>query len=413
MINLLLKLMKKLILILCLIIMSSCSYQKDEQVANGTVIGEGETRIQYVSDSSFVDGDLNNNYRYFAEKIIDVKDLLPDKIIKINYVENGKIYFNAFNSNAEIWENYLCCYDLENKQVEILDVFKNVDFYISSFVYTDDALVYSEMIDHSQDNEIIAKYTVKVMDDSGTYEVDQSDILGEGIYLNYPLIPSLKKVGNHVYYGTRSYEFIEEGTGMLGYKFMKIDGYEAIELFSETGLIKDNEYNYMIHGEYIDFISFHNMAGLIARTPNDTYLYLYDDQSEELQTIVLKGKCSILGFLNNQVIYVDITKDSRNSSFPYYAYDIKTGIVKQIGVDEYYVGINASDNLIGASLSSDDNYILYFNDNSLLESKMIHYENDGKGQRGANYYPLNAKEFLIIVNNKIWRCQLKEVEEID
>lgn len=37
--------------------------------------------------------------------------------------------------------------------------------------------------------------------------------------------------------------------------------------------------------------------------------------------------------------------------------------------------------------------------------------NDGNSQRGAKYYPLNDKEFLIIVNDKIWKCQLIELEE--
>lgn len=53
------KLMKKLILILCLLMLGGCSYQKeqkDEQAANGSVIGEGETVIPYVLDPAFIDG---------------------------------------------------------------------------------------------------------------------------------------------------------------------------------------------------------------------------------------------------------------------------------------------------------------------------------------------------------------------
>lgn len=52
--------MKKLILILCLLMLGGCSYQKeqkDEQAANGSVIGEGETVIPYVLDPAFIDGE--------------------------------------------------------------------------------------------------------------------------------------------------------------------------------------------------------------------------------------------------------------------------------------------------------------------------------------------------------------------
>ena len=109
---------------------------------------------------------------YTAKKLLDTEILNMGEhdYLMAQYVENNELYYSAVHLDNENVVNFLCRYDLTDHTVEVLKQLEG-NYVINSFVYTEDALIYSK-IEPVSEIDNYNRFTVMMETEEGSREID-------------------------------------------------------------------------------------------------------------------------------------------------------------------------------------------------------------------------------------------------
>lgn len=394
--------------LLCLLLMSGCAYEKVDEpsVPVQPLVPVQEETNPYQHQKLM---QISEEYKYIPTKVADKEELckgLPfDDYLSIQYAENGKVYYIVHDPISDNRQVLLCAYDIEQKQVEILEQWSIGNLYISSFAYINDTLVYWTINSYDY---LLEEYRIFTKEGDEVKEIDNGKLLT--YYLNSS--PILTKVGKHLYYGTMLHDIDEDGIGKVGFKFVKINNETA-----ETLILKDCSFSYYEydnnHFERYRYLIFsNNQVAALAWDDNKSYVYLYDDTKKDFKVIEILGMQDFMGFLNNDLLFAKVFDGMSypSTALPYSLYDINTDRIREVGWDNYQYVSFLNDNELLCYNESSEYWVISQSENGNVEATEVEFKWDMKMPHIGKGYALNDNQFLITTSEEVWLCSKTSIE---
>lgn len=364
---------------------------------------------------------------YTAKKLLDTEILNMGEhdYLMAQYVENNELYYSAIHLDNENAVNFLCRYDLTDHTVEVLKQLEG-NYVINSFVYTEDALIYSK-IEPVSETDNYNRFTVMMETEEGGREIDHGLTTDYISYNAKMRSPQLIKAGEKVFYATEDYTKDYENDSAYNVRFVMLDGDKRVDLISENADTKDFMGVYNAYEKIFSYGS--KLAVIIKQTPDMqlvTYeddnkksekyiysddrqaIYIYDVTTSELKQFQSDKEVEFSCFVDENTLYAIDTSIKIVDNM---LFDTETGEFKQIKNDDYFYGYNTVDSWAeGKMLAHSDQpdvtkstpasyAMLAVNDGLLMSAKI---EFDELPETRSRIVKVNDDEILVNTADCFW-----------
>ena len=334
--------------------------------------------------------------------------------LRLDYKQNGNEEINNFqvvgnelyysvnvpNENRE--QNYhsrttsLNKVNLEtNEIVKVKEFDENTFEYVTSFIVKGEAMYYTTM-KVSDDFEQQNPFEFRVYVENG----GEPQCIDSGYLYAADLSPILADVNDGIYYSTQDLKIDDTllGTGQYGFKLMNIAKDTAVEIFSSYSPMIEFEFDNDVYERLIGSSLMYSGKYLTFKTglKSETYNYVYNTETEEMEYINIGHNIESVGMLNNQLLLVNFKDYNKFAvdSMKYELLDVETKERSDCGESLYLSSITLSNDVIIVHQEMKPSSALYINKNGEMQLVPIK-DAEVSDIAGRHVIPVSETSFLV------------------